>query len=223
MRGHEPGIDWTDELGTEEDRKRAVRGVADDQVGHAVAVEVGRDDLRRQTAGGQRSDLREAIVTVSIERDRVVAGIDAGQHGPLIRVRNPGDVERGGTRVDRDRGLEGAGLAGDALAVEDVAGGIEDQDVRGAIAIDVGHDRWSVSRDGGDFPGSEKVPSPLPSSTDTLLTKSKCATARSVRPSPLKSPATMASGPDPDGVGDLGLEGAVAVAQQHGHRTGARD
>ena len=31
--GHEPGIDWTDELGTEEDRERAVRGVADDQVG----------------------------------------------------------------------------------------------------------------------------------------------------------------------------------------------
>ena len=43
-------------------------------------------------------------------------------------------------------------------------------------------------------------------------------TARSSWPSPLKSPATIASGLDPDRVGDLGLEGAVAVAQQHRHR-----
>ena len=34
----------------------------------------------------------------------------------------------------------------------------------------------------------------------------------------MKSPATMASGSDPDRVGDLGLERAVAVAQQHRHR-----
>ena len=33
----------------------------------------------------------------------------------------------------------------------------------------------------------------------------------------MKSPATMASGSDPDRVGDLGLERAVAVAQQHRH------
>ena len=31
----------------------------------------------------------------------------------------------------------------------------------------------------------------------------------------MKSPATMASGSDPDRVSDLGLERAVAVAQQH--------
>ena len=43
------------------------------------------------------------------------------------------------------------------------------------------------------------------------------ATARSRWPSPVKSPATIASGPIPDRVGDLGLEGAVAVAQQHRH------
>ena len=41
------------------------------------------------------------------------------------------------------------------------------------------------------------------------------ATARSRWPSPLKSPATMARGSDPHRVGDLGLERAVAVAQQH--------
>ena len=34
----------------------------------------------------------------------------------------------------------------------------------------------------------------------------------------MKSPATIASGLDPDRVGDLGLERAVAVAQQHRHR-----
>ena len=78
---------------------------------------------------------------VGIERDRVVAGIDAGEHGALIRVRNPGDVERGSPGVDRDGGLEGAGLPRNTLAVEDVAGRIEDQDIRGAIAVDVGHDR----------------------------------------------------------------------------------
>ena len=41
-----------------------------------------------------------------------------------------------------------------------------------------------------------KVPSPLPSNTDTSLEPS-LATARSVRPSPLKSPATRALGPNP--------------------------
>ena len=108
-----------------------------------------------------------------------------------------------------------------------------------------------------------KVPSPLPSSTDTVLSldvgdgqvgaavagevarhdgvgvrphgvgrpgsgtcRRRCpaaptrsclllATARSRRPSPLKSPATTAIGLGPDGVGDLGPEGAVAVAQEH--------
>ena len=43
-----------------------------------------------------------------------------------------------------------------------------------------------------------KVPSPLPSNTDTSL-EPKLATARSVRPSPLKSPATMAPGHGPRG------------------------
>ena len=62
------------------------------------------------------------------------------------------------------------------------------------------------------------VPSPLPSSTDDrAVVSSVSATARSSWPSPLKSPATMAVGSDPDRVGDRGLEGAVAVAQQDRH------
>ena len=67
---------------------------------------------------------------------------------------------------------------------------------------------------------SWKVPSPLPSSTDTSLEPS-LATARSVRPSPLKSPATRALGAVPRRVSHLVLEGAVAVAQQHRHVVGA--
>ena len=86
------------ELVAEEDRERAVAGVADDQVGQAVAVEVGRDDLRRQPAGGERTDLHEAAVAVGVERDRVVVGVDTGEHRALIRVRNPGDVARGDRR-----------------------------------------------------------------------------------------------------------------------------
>ena len=38
-----------------EDRERAIAGVADDQVVPAVAIEVGRDDLRRQAAGRRAS------------------------------------------------------------------------------------------------------------------------------------------------------------------------
>ena len=93
------GTDWgltagPIEPGAEEDRERAVAGVADDQVGQAVAVQVGRDDLRGQAAGGQRSSQDEAAVAVGVERDRVIVGIDAGEHRALIRVRNPGDVAR---------------------------------------------------------------------------------------------------------------------------------
>ena len=57
----------------------------------------------------------------------------------MIRVRNPGDVARRIAGVDRDGGLEGAGLPGDALAIEDVAGPVDDQDIVGAVAVDVGH------------------------------------------------------------------------------------
>ena len=62
------------------------------------------------------------------------------------------------------------------------------------------------------------VPSPLPRSTETSpvkLTELVSATARSVRPLPVKSPPQWPIGYVPDRVGDLGLERAVAVAQQH--------
>ena len=91
----------TDELDTgqrraEEDREGAVAGIADDQVGPAVAVQVGRDDLRRELAGGERAaQPDEAAVAVGVERDGVVVGVDAGEDGALIGVREPGDVARG--------------------------------------------------------------------------------------------------------------------------------
>ncbi len=67
------------------DRKRAVAGVADDQVVPAVAAQVGRDDLRRELAGGERSDPDETPVAVGVERDGVVVGVDAGEHAGLDR------------------------------------------------------------------------------------------------------------------------------------------
>ena len=69
--------------------KRAVAGVADDQVGPAVAVEVGRDDLRRQAAGRERSEPDEAAVPPGVDRDRIVVGVDTGEDGALIRVAQP--------------------------------------------------------------------------------------------------------------------------------------
>src|ERR1051325_5062086 len=45
-----------------------------------------------------------------------------------------------------------------------------------------------------ELTGASKVPSPLPESTETLVERS-LATARSKRPSRLKSPATTARGP----------------------------
>src|SRR3989442_14312970 len=58
-----------------------------------------------------------------------------------------------------------------------------------------------VATDGGPAPttkasGACKVPSPLPSSTETSL-ESKLATARSGLPSPLKSPTATESGDRP--------------------------
>ena len=79
----------------EEDRERAVAGVADDQVVIAGAVQVGGDDLRRELAGGQRADPDEAAVALGVERDGVVLGIDAGEQRASIGVGNPGDVARG--------------------------------------------------------------------------------------------------------------------------------
>ena len=92
--------------------------------------------------------------------------------------------------VDRDGGLEGAGLAGDALAIEDVAGAIDDQDIVGAVAGDVGHQGRGM-RVVTNWPGAENVPSPLPSSTD-IVSYARWTTARSSLAVAVKSPATIA-------------------------------
>ena len=134
----------------EEDRKRAVAGIADDQVVPAVAVQVGRDDLRRELAGGERPDPDEAAVAVGVERDGVVLGVDAGEQRAVDRCSGTQAMSREGIAgVDRDGRLEGAGLAGDALAIEDIAGPIDDQHIVGAVAVDVGHQGVGLGRDVG--------------------------------------------------------------------------
>ena len=57
--------------------------------------------------------------------------------------------------VDRHRRFERTGLAGDALAIEDVAGTVDDQHVVGAVAIDVGHDGVGRGRGVGQSRGGE--------------------------------------------------------------------
>ena len=57
--------------------------------------------------------------------------------------------------VDRDGRLERAGLAGDALAIEDVPGPVDDQDIVGAVAVDVG-DQGRGMRSGGELAGAGK-------------------------------------------------------------------
>ena len=103
QEGRDRSIRGTDEplpsVAGEEDREGAVAGIADDQVVQAVAVQVGRDDLRRELAGGERSDQPdEAAVALGVERDGVVLGVDAGEQRALIGVRHPGDVARGDSR-----------------------------------------------------------------------------------------------------------------------------
>ena len=65
-------------------------------------------------------------------------------------------------------GSKRAGLAGDALAIEDVAGAIDHQDVVGAVAVDVGHQRVGTGGSWWRWPASDRVPSPLPSRTSML-------------------------------------------------------
>ena len=75
--------------------------------------------------------------------------------GPSIGAGNPGDVPRWETGIDRDGRLEGAGLAGDALAIEDVPGAIDDQDIVGAVAGDVGYQGRGM-KSGGRLAGAGK-------------------------------------------------------------------
>ena len=94
MKGWAASVPWVDEPAAEPvvevDRKRAVAGIADDQVVQAVAVEVGRDDLRRELAGGERADQPdEAAVAVGVERDGVVLGVDAGEQRAVDRCWAP--------------------------------------------------------------------------------------------------------------------------------------
>ena len=65
-----------------------------------------------------------------------------------------------------------------------------------------------------------KVPSPLPSSTDTRIADRLIGDGQVERPSPVKSPATMPAGlpARPRQIVTAGCEGAVAVAQQHRDR-----
>ena len=50
-------------------------------------------------------------------------------------------------------GSKRAGLPGDALAIEDVAGPVDDQDIVGAVAVDVGHQGRGM-RSGDELAGS---------------------------------------------------------------------
>ena len=112
-------------------------------------------------------------------------------------------------------GSKRAGLPGNALAIEDVPGRIDDQDIVGAVAVDVGHQRRGV-RGVANLPGSEKVPSPLPSSTDTVVgaVVGDGQVGAAVAGEVARHDGVWTG---PHRVGDLGLEGAVAVAQQHRH------
>ena len=78
--------------------------------------------------------------------------------------------------------------------------------------------RIRVEADGVDFLGS-KVPLPLPSSTLTLLSTALAAT-RSGLPSPFKSTTFDRIAAGFGGESRLRPEGAVAVAQPHGHVAG---
>ena len=139
----------------EVNRKRAVASIADDEIGHACPVQIGGDDLGRKLSRGHGADPDEAAILPGVERDGVVLGIDARQQRALYRVGNPGDVPRWETGIDRDGRLEAAGLPGDAVAEKDVPGAIDDKDIVGAVAGDVGYQGRGM-RSGGRLAGAGK-------------------------------------------------------------------
>ena len=123
------------------------------------------------------------------ERDGVVICVHAGEQATLIGD-DEGDVARGVARVDGDRGRKAAGLARPPCAIEDIAGCIDHGNIGGAVAVHVG-DKGVSRRTRSISEGSEKVPSSLQSRTSTSSGLVR-AIARSVRPSPVKSPVATA-------------------------------
>ena len=156
-RGREEGVAGRLAPGTvaEKDREGAVARVAHHQVVPAVAVEVGRDDLRRERTGGERPDPDEVAVAPGVQRDRVVGGVHAGEHGALVRVHGD-DVPRGVAGIDRDGRIEGAGLLRPSLSPEDVPGPIDHHHIVSAVAAQVRHERGGVGVDCERAGGSER-------------------------------------------------------------------
>ena len=134
-------------LGTEEDRKRAVARVADDQFRQPVPIQVGHDDLQAESpcstglpAQSHRRGRRRAKSCCREHRHWRGPGLDPYSESRRCRATD--------FRMDRDGGLEGAGLPGDALAVEDVTRPVDDQHILGAVAVDVGDQGRGMKRRG---------------------------------------------------------------------------
>ena len=140
--------------------------------------------------------LEGAVAVAQQHRHVVGAVVGDGQVGAAVAVEVP--RHEGDWPVPRrvpHLVLEGAVAV--AQQHRHVVGAVVgDGQVGAAVAVEVPrHDRrWG--RPAAYRTWFWKVPSPLPSNTDTSLEPS-LATARSVRPSPLKSPATRASGAIP--------------------------
>ncbi len=79
------------------------------------------------------------------QRDEVVVGVHAGEQGTEIG-RDERDAPRGIARVDRDGRRKNAGLARQPRAKEDVAGRVDDRNIGGAVAVQVG-DQGRVGTD----------------------------------------------------------------------------
>ena len=91
----------------------------------------------------------ETAVAVGVKPDGVVLGVEAGEYRTLSRYSAARRCRaRGKPGLTSRAASKAAGLAGDALAIEDIPGAVDDQDIGGAIAIDVGHQRRGL-RGGG--------------------------------------------------------------------------
>ena len=173
-----------------EHRDRPVAGVADDQIGHAVAVQVGREDLRGLGTGGERGDLDETGRAQREERDALSFGVDAGERG-TESGRDEGDVARRVARVDRHGRREAAGLARPARAKEDVAGRIDDGNIGGAVAVQVG-DQGRLGTDEVNHRRAWRRCRRRCSARTCTSSGLVRVIARSVRPLPAKSPVAIA-------------------------------